>query len=180
MVLRAAPRNPCSLSSTGVPGPRVIGSPAPMSKRMIQMLVVVVIIVAALGFVKFRQIQAGMAAGKAFTMPPETVTTVVAQPANWETTIEAVGTVAPVQGVVLSADQPGVVARINFQSGSRVKEGQVLVQLDTRQERAQLEAAAARRDLAQATLNRSQKLVSDGAISQAEFDQANAQFKDAE
>jgi len=94
--------------------------------------------------------------------------------------VSAVGTVAPVQGVLLSADQPGVVAKVNFQSGSRVSAGQVLVQLDVRQERAQLASATARRDLAKATLDRSQKLVSDGAISQAEFDQANAQFKDAD
>lgn len=151
-----------------------------MSKRMIQMLAIVLIVVALLGFVKFRQIQAGMAAGKNFKMPPEAVTTVVTQPAKWEATLEAVGTVAPVQGVVLSADQPGVVARINFQSGSHVREGQVLVQLDTRQEHAQLEAATARRELAKSTLDRSQKLLSDGAISQAEFDQANANYKDAQ
>ena len=151
-----------------------------MSKRMIQMLVVVLIVVGALGFVKFRQIQAGMAAGKAFTMPPETVTTVVCEPARWESMVSAVGTVAPVQGVLLSADQPGVVAKVNFQSGSHVREGQVLVQLDVRQERAQLASATARRDLAKATLDRSQKLVEDGAISRAEYDQANAQYKDAE
>ena len=151
-----------------------------MSKRMIQMLVLVLVVVGALGFVKFRQIQAGIAAGKSFTMPPEAVTTVVCQPAQWESTIQAVGNVAPVQGVTLSADQPGVVAKVNFQSGSRVAAGQVLVQLDTRQEHAQLAAAAARRDLAKSTLDRSKKLVDDGAISQAEFDQANAQFKDAD
>jgi membrane fusion protein (multidrug efflux system) len=151
-----------------------------MSKKMIQMLAVVLIVVATLGFVKFRQIQAGMAAGKAFQMPPEAVTTVVCQPARWESTVQAVGNVAPVQGVTLSADQPGVVAKVNFQSGSHVKAGQVLVQLDTRQEHAQLESAAARRDLAKSTLDRSKKLVDDGAISQAEFDQANAQYKDAE
>jgi len=147
---------------------------------MIQMLAIVLVVVAGLGFVKFRQIQAGMAAGKNFQMPPETVTTVVTEAARWEATLEAVGTVAPVQGVVLSADLSGVVARINFQSGARVRQGQVLVQLDSRQERAQLEAAAARRDLAKATLDRSKKLVSDGAISQADFDQATATYKDAE
>jgi len=151
-----------------------------MSKKMIQMLAIVLIVIAGLGFVKFRQIQAGMAAGKAFQMPPEAVTTVVCQPARWESTVQAVGNVAPVQGVTLSADQPGVVAKVNFQSGSHVKAGQVLVQLDTRQEHAQLESAAARRDLAKSTLDRSKKLVDDGAISQAEFDQANAQYKDAE
>ncbi len=151
-----------------------------MSKKMIQMMAVVLIVVATLGFVKFRQIQAGMAAGKSFQMPPEAVTTVVCQPARWESTIQAVGNVAPVQGVTLSADQPGVVAKVNFQSGAHVSAGQVLVQLDTRQEHAQLESAAARRDLAKATLDRSKKLVADGAVSQAEFDQANAQYKDTE
>lgn len=151
-----------------------------MSKRMIQMLAAVVVIVAILGFIKFQQIQGAIAAGKNFQMPPEAVTTVVAQPSQWESSIEAVATVTPVQGVTLAADQPGVVEKILFQSGARVREGQVLVQLDVSQERAQLAAAEARRDLAKQSLGRSRSLLGEGAIAQAEYDQAEAQFKDAD
>ena len=151
-----------------------------MSKRMIQMLVVVIAIIAILGFIKFQQISAAMKAGASFQMPPEAVTTVIAQPGKWESSIQAVGSIEPIQGVTLSADQPGVVSHISFQSGSRVRQGQVLVALDTRQERAQLASAQARRDLTRQSLDRAKSLLASGAIAQAEFDQSDAAFKDAE
>src|SRR5262249_34919229 len=119
-----------------------------MNKRMIQMLGTVVLVIAILGFVKYRQISAALAGNKSFSPPPEAVTTVIAQQAEWSNTLDAVGSIAPVQGVMLSADLPGVVSKVNFASGAHVKEGQVLVELDTRQERAQLASAEAQRDLA--------------------------------
>ena len=50
-----------------------------MSKRMIVMLAAVAAFVAALGTVKFRQIQAAIAQAASFQPPPEAVTTVVAK-----------------------------------------------------------------------------------------------------
>lgn len=151
-----------------------------MSKRMVQMLAGILVFLAIIGFVKFQQIQAAIAGAKAFQPPPEAVTTIVAGRQDWEATIEAVGSVAPVQGVTLSADVPGVVDRITFESGARVAAGQPLVFLDTRQERAQLASAEARRELARANLDRSQKLLEQQLIAQAEYDQIAAQFKQAE
>lgn len=151
-----------------------------MNKRMIQMLAVVLVFIAIIGFIKFQQIQAGMAGGKSFQPPPEPVTTVVARLEDWPSTLEAVGDVAAVQGVTLSADLPGVVDRIAFESGARVSAGQVLVALDTRQERAQLAAAEAQRDLARTELDRARTLLEQKAISQADFDAASARFKQAD
>jgi membrane fusion protein, multidrug efflux system len=82
-----------------------------MAKRMILMLVVVLLVLAALGFVKFRQVQVAMAEGAAFQPPPEAVTTIVAQREEWPTTLSAIGTLAAVQGVTVSADLPGTVDR---------------------------------------------------------------------
>ena len=48
-----------------------------MAKRMILMLALTTVFVAALGFVKFRQIQTAIAQGAAFQPPPEAVTTAV-------------------------------------------------------------------------------------------------------
>jgi len=151
-----------------------------MNKRMIQMLVAVVLFLSIIGFVKFQQIQGAIAAHKSFSMPPEAVTTVVAQPQPWEATVEATGSVAPVQGVTLSADQPGVVAAITFQSGRFVRSGETLVRLDTRQERAQLASTQAQRDLAKTAFERSKKLLEQNVIAQAEFDQVAATYKQAE
>ena len=108
-----------------------------MLKRMILMLVVMLVIIGALGFVKFRQIQTAMAQGAAFQPPPEAITTVVAQQDEWPVTLSAIGTMAAVQGVTVSADLPGTVDRIAFESGRSVRQGDVLAELDTRQERAQ-------------------------------------------
>lgn len=143
-----------------------------MAKRMILMLALTTVFVAALGFVKFRQIQTAIAQGAAFQPPPEAVTTIVAQSEEWTSTLNAIGTLEAVQGVTVSTDLPGTVHRIAFESGQWVREGQVLAQLDTRQERAQLAAVEAQRNLAQLNFSRMKDLLTDRVISQSEFDRA--------
>jgi membrane fusion protein (multidrug efflux system) len=151
-----------------------------VNKRMFQMLAVVVAFIAIIAFVKFQQIQTAIAAGKSFSPPPEPVTTVVAKPQGWVDALDAVGSVAPVRGVTLSADLPGVVERISFESGTSVRAGQTLVQLDARQEHAQLASAEARRDLAKTNLTRSQALLERQLVAQSEYDQVAALFRQAE
>src|SRR5438132_14285244 len=102
-----------------------------MAKRMLVMLTLTLLIVGGLGFVKFKQIQTAIAQGAAFQPPPEAVTTIVASQENWPVTLSAIGTVAAVQGVTVSADLPGTIERIGFDSGKSVREGEVLALLDT-------------------------------------------------
>jgi membrane fusion protein (multidrug efflux system) len=151
-----------------------------MAKRLFVTLGVVVLIIGALGFVKFKQIQTAMAQAAAFQPPPDAVTTVVARQERWPTALNAIGTVAAVQGVTVSADLPGIVDRIAFESGATVKAGDVLVQLDTRQEQAQLAAAEAQRDLTRLNFDRMQALIGEDAVSRAEYDRAAAEHKQAE
>jgi membrane fusion protein, multidrug efflux system len=151
-----------------------------MAKRMILMLALVTLLIASLGFVKFRQIKTAMAQGSSFQPPPEAVTTVVAKQETWPGTLNVIGTAAAVQGVTVSADLPGTVDRIAFDSGKPVNAGEVLVELDTRQERAQLAAMEAQRDLARINFGRMQQLVKEGVIAQTEFDNATAQQKATE
>ena len=146
-----------------------------MWKRMIGMLTVTMVIVAGLGFVKFRQIQSAIAQGAAFQPPPEAVTTIVAHQEAWAASVNSIGTVAAVQGVTVSADLPGTVERIAFESGTAVTEGEVLALLDTRQEQAQLTAAEAQRDLARLNFERMRGLLNERVISQSEFDRATAE-----
>jgi len=148
-----------------------------MLKRMLAMLTVTVLLVAGLGFVKFRQIQTAIGQAAAFVPPPEAVTTIVAAAEEWPATLNAIGTMAAVQGVTVSADLPGTVDSIGFESGQIVREGEVLALLDTRQEQAQLAAADAQRDLARLNYERMQGLLAGNVISQAEFDRANADFR---
>jgi len=151
-----------------------------MAKRMILMLAVTAVFVTALGFVKFRQIQTAIAQGAAFQPAPEAVTTIVAAQETWPATLDAIGTVAAVHGVTVSADLPGTVDRIDFDSGRSVQEGAVLVQLDTRQERAQLANVEAERELARLNFDRMRGLLNERVISQAEYDRATAEQKQTE
>jgi membrane fusion protein (multidrug efflux system) len=80
----------------------------------------------------------------------------------------------------VSADLAGIVDRISFESGGSVQEGDLLVQLDTRQEQAQLAAVEAARDLARLNFDRMNGLVNEGAITRADFDRAAAEQKETE
>ena len=150
-----------------------------MAKRMILMLVAAALLVGALGYFKLRQVQAAVKGG-AFQPPPAAVTTIVAKQETWPSTLSVVGTTAPVHGVTVSADLPGTVDTITFDSGKFVHEGDVLVQLDTRQERAQLAAMEAQRDLAKINYDRMQQLVNEGVISRMDYDKSTAEQRQTE
>ena len=147
---------------------------------MIMTVVVMAALVTGLGFVKFRQVKASIAEHSSFQPPPEAVTTIVAHKDRWPATLEAIGSVAAVQGVTVAADLPGIVQTISFDSGKEVHTGDVLVQLDTREEKAQLADAEAARDLTKVTLARQQRLASEGVIARMDLDKADADQRQAE
>ena len=151
-----------------------------MAKRMFFMLVVAVTIIAGLGYFKLRQVQAAVKAGSSFQPPPSAITTTVAKKEIWPSTLNVVGTMTAIHGVTVSADLPGTVDQIKFDSGKWVQAGDVLVELDTRQERAQLAAMEAQRDLTKINYARMQQLVNEGVISRSDYDKATADQKAAD
>jgi membrane fusion protein, multidrug efflux system len=151
-----------------------------MAKRMILMLVVLAALLGGLGFAKFRQVETAIAQGASYQPPPTAVTTVVAQKETWPSTMSVIGTAAAVEGVTLSADLPGTIDKIHFESGQWAHEGDILIELDTRQERAQLASLEAQRDLARINYGRANELAKAGVISRSEFDNATTQQKATE
>jgi len=142
------------------------------------LLVLIVILVG----IKGAQIGSLISMGKQMQKagpPPETVASAVAHAQPWENTLEAVGSVSGLKSVTVSAEAPGVVTRIAFESGQIAQQGQILVELDSSVERAQLAAAKSRRELAEVTANRSRKLAAGNAISRAQLDDAEAQLRTA-
>jgi membrane fusion protein (multidrug efflux system) len=79
--------------------------------------------------------------------------------------------------VTVSADLPGTVDRIGFDSGRAVHEGDMIALLDTRQEQAQLAAAESQRELARVNYERMQGLLDEHVVSRAEYDKANADLR---
>ena len=151
-----------------------------MWKRMLLMLFCVALAVAGIGYAKFKQIQAAIAMGKSFAPPPAAVTTHVLQSQNWEPSIKVIGTLKAVQGVNVSTDLAGIVSEIAFESGKTVRAGELLVQLNAEQEKAQLAAAEARRDLAKLDAKRKRELQSQNAAPVSERDAAEAELRRAE
>jgi membrane fusion protein (multidrug efflux system) len=140
-------------------------------------------LIALLGFLKFSQISMLMNFGAQMQKagpPPEVVSTRVADEQTWEHTLNAVASVVSAKGVALANDAAGVVSAIHFDSGQTVKQGQVLVELDARVERAQLASTRARRELAASEAQRSQSLFKTGSIAQAQVDADLAQLKGLE
>jgi membrane fusion protein (multidrug efflux system) len=151
-----------------------------MKKRMLLMLVVVIAFIVVIGLVKFFQIKSAIAQGSSYQPPPEAVTTVIATSEQWSSTLQAIGTVTAVNGVTVSADLPGVVDRIDFDSGRSVRKGDVLVVLDARQERAQLASAEAQLNLDRVNLGRQKGMLEAKIIPEAIYDAAAAQSKQSD
>lgn len=146
-------------------------------KRMAIMLTASgVVFGGVLGFVQFKQ----MMIAQYFANMPKPVIPVTTEPARaekWQDTVAAVGTMAAVNGVDISASTSGLVVDIGFESGQPVKKGQVLLRLDTDVERADLRSAQAEADLARISADRQRKLVRTDAVSQAALDKAEAELK---
>jgi len=151
-----------------------------MAKRMLLMLAVAALVIVGLGYFKTQQIQAAKQQFASMQPPPDAVTTVVAKREIWPSTLSVVGTMQAVHGVTVSADLPGTVDRINFESGHVVQQGEVLVELDTRQERAQLAAMQATRDLNKINYDRMEQLNKEGVVSRMDYDKAIADQKQSE
>lgn len=148
-----------------------------MIKKIILAIVVVALVIGGLAGIKATQIGVLIAFGKSFTPPPETVSTAVAKEEKWQETIPAVGSISAVQGVRLTAEIPGTVSEIKFESGAVVAKGDLLLRLDTATEEAQLRALEAQVEWAQTNLARYQSLRTENTVSQSEFDQAATDLK---
>ncbi|WP_159931062.1 efflux RND transporter periplasmic adaptor subunit [Oceanicoccus sp. KOV_DT_Chl] len=148
-----------------------------MKSRSKWLLVVTacVAITVVLAGIKTLQIRAAIAKGKAFGEPKEVVELAHVTQLQWQPTITVTAEVKALQSVELSNEFGGRVVEIGFAAGELVKEGQLLVRLDTTEEQAQLAAAKADAELAALALARNQKLAKSGVASEEARDQALAQ-----
>ncbi len=129
-------------------------------------LVVLVVVFAVIFGSRTYMDHRAAAAAAAQGFPAVSVATAVARRASWNTRVNAVGTLRGVSGTEITAQIAGNVTRIGFESGARVKKGDLLVQLDNSNQLATLHADQAQLKLAEANLVRARRLVSVHAISE--------------
>jgi len=148
-----------------------------MKRKIISGIVVVAVVLAGLAGVKTLQIGKLIGFAKTFTVPPETISSAVAQEQQWQDTLTAVGSINAAQGVTVASEVAGTVTEIAFESGATVAKGDLLVRLDTSSEEAQLRAAEAEVELAKLNTDRLLKLRESNVVSQSEVDTAEATLK---
>jgi membrane fusion protein (multidrug efflux system) len=150
-----------------------------MIKRMVIMLVAVAIVFGGIfGF----QIFKGMMIRKFITAasnPPQTVSVATAAYSEWQSKIEAIGSLRAVKGADLSLEVSGVVESILFNSGDDVEEGAPLLKLRTADDVARLQSLQAMAELSEITYERDQKQFKMQAVSQATLDTDAANLKNA-
>lgn len=105
-----------------------------------------------------------------FAMGPSLVETTALKKGEVNPLQEFTGTLEFDMNSVLAAQNSGVVQKINFEVGDRVKKGAVLVQIDADLLNAQITAARANFKSAQKDFKRYTKLLESKSISQKQFD----------
>jgi membrane fusion protein (multidrug efflux system) len=151
-----------------------------MKRNVFLAIAIVLVVLGGLAGVKVMQIKTLIAAGKAFVPPPETVSSFVAREEKWPTSVSAIGSIVAAQGVTISPELAGTVKEIAFESGAVVAKSDLLVQLDTSAEEAQLRSVAAQQEWDAINLKRLQNLRKENTISQSELDAAEIAAKQSQ
>jgi membrane fusion protein (multidrug efflux system) len=144
----------------------------PLIKRLVVVLVFLALVFGGVFGWKYLQTQKQAAANTG--PPPAVVSTRPVTSERWQPALEAIGSITPLRGVIVSAEVPGIVRKIYFDSGQHVDEGELLVELDVEVDRAELDALQADRRLAEITRNRVAQIVSDNLGPRSELDEAQA------
>jgi membrane fusion protein (multidrug efflux system) len=149
-------------------------TPRAPTKRWLWLLLACVLVVAVLGGLKFMQVQQAIAFANSFPERSESVTALTAQPGEWRQTYRTIGELRATQSLELRTEVDGKIRQIGFVGGNRVKQGQLLLQLDSSEEEAQLSATRAQLKLAELELKRHTELLRKNLVSKNDYDIAMA------
>lgn len=150
-----------------------------MVKRMIIMLVGLGAVFGALfGFQIFKDRLVKKVLDD-YLSAPVTISATPAVAQTWTPALSAVGSLAAVHGTDISAEVPGLVEAIHFQSGQDVNKGDLLLEQDDDIEQGDLLNYQAQLNLAKVTYQRNQELLVKRMIAKSDFDQSSAALQEA-
>ncbi|KIP50620.1 membrane protein [Haemophilus influenzae] len=139
------------------------------------LVVFVLIFASVIGFNMIKGVMISRAIAE-MPEPSSPVTALEVQPREWTPVINTTGLVRPNQGAMLSTQNAGAVSQVLVQNGQNVKKGEVLVELDSSVERANLQAAQAQLSALRQTYQRYVGLLNSNAVSRQEMDNAKAAY----
>lgn len=138
---------------------------------------------AALGGVASAALLPGLAgcgesdAANGFQPPPPTVEVVVVETGPLVDVATFSGQLDAEFSVAMKPEIEGVIGAVHFDQGQAVEQGQILFELDDREQRARLREAIAARDLQHERWTRAQQLLTRDASSQAQADVAKSEHE---
>jgi membrane fusion protein (multidrug efflux system) len=142
-------------------------------KWIVVTLVLVGIVFGLYGYKSSLQ-DAASAQGENMPEPAATVSAINVKTIAYQEKVQVNGEVQAYRSLTLNNELAGQITKLNAPSGSTVKQGQILIELDHRDEDAKLLAAQATLILNQQTLSRYIKLQKNNEISEELVDQAQA------
>ena len=145
------------------------------TRRMIIMIVAVLVLIGIIAGIKVLMIMKMLAGMK--PPPPAVVSTTKLSYQDWQPELRAVGTLRAARGADLALEVAGLVGRVNVRSGEDVKSGQLLLELVTTDEVANLHQLEAQTALSQLTYERAKRQIAVHVIAQADYDNAAADLK---
>lgn len=99
---------------------------------------------------------------------------------QWGQSLGALGSIDAINGVELATEFDGVVSKIHFQSGQNVEKGDLLIELSSDVDEAQLQALRAAATLADQEYERFKRLASQGSVSKSELDRKRSERDQAQ
>jgi membrane fusion protein, multidrug efflux system len=108
-------------------------------------------------------------------VPPATVSAAEVRTMRWDNRLEAIGSLVPVNGAELTTEVGGIVTALHFESGQQIAKGALLVSLDARDERGELQRLQAQAELAELNRKRREQLYKLEVISKSDYDAAVAE-----
>lgn len=131
---------------------------------------------AGLSAFKVLEIKQAIAFGEAFPEHSESIEIAISKPLEYTPSIKALGTIVAPQTLEIRNELSGNIVNVNFKSGDHVEKNQILIQLDSNEERAQLTAAQARVVLANSVYQRTLNLHKNNSVSDEALDTAKAEL----
>lgn len=111
---------------------------------------------------------------------PAKVTGIVLKPQVFSDNLSLSGSIDANEQVEIRSEVSGIVESINFEEGTVISKGQQLLKINDLELRAQLSQAKTKQTLASENERRARLLLQKEAISQEEYDIANADFRSAQ
>lgn len=145
-------------------------------KRWSVTVLLLLLVIASLGFIKFTQIKAAIAFGESFPEANETVEATNVQWSTWQPTVTLVGEVKAQNTIDIRNELEGILTQFNVPSGGKVSKGQLLAQFNVDTETAELQAIEAEIALAKLDVKRFTDLLDLRASSKEQLDRAKAQL----